>query len=393
MNEGKYVFSQIIETIYRYEFITCVEKYNGDYKIRSFSCWDQFLAMSLGQLGKRESLRDIVLNLEVHKTKLYHLGFRSKPSKSTLADANENRNSRIYEEFAYILIEKAKKLYTNDKAFNLELDGIVYALDSTTIDLCMTLFPWAKFRKTKSGIKLHTLLSLKGNIPSFIHITAASVHDVNILEILTFEVGAYYIMDRGYLDFKKLHIIHDSKSFFVTRTKKNTKLKRLYSKKIRQEEKDQGIRSDQTIILTATKSRKDYPDKLRKIKYFDKETKHYYVFITNNFILDAKIIAGLYKQRWQVELFFKWIKQNLKIQRFFGYSENAVKIQVWIAISIYVVVAIIKKTMSIEKTMNEILQILSLSLFDKTQLNSLLQTRSYKIDNTISLEPPSLFDP
>ena len=309
----------------------------------------------------------------------------------TLRDANELRNYRIFERFAYKLIAKVRKLYVNDEEFSLELSGIAYALDSTTIDLCLALFPWAKFRKTKAGIKLHTLLDFKGNIPSFVHITDAKVADVNVLDVLIFEAGAIYVMDRGYLDFTRLYSIHTAGSFFVTRAKHNTKLKRLYSKKVTANEKASGIRCDQTIVLTGQKSSKAYPEKLRRIKYYDRENDQYYVFLTNNFILPALVIAALYKYRWQVELFFKWIKQHLQVQSFWGYSENAVKTQIWVAMASYSLVAVVKKKLDLSQSMHEILQILSISLFDKTPVKELFSTKAEISSNENSRQQVQLF--
>lgn len=382
MHQGKYVFNQVISFIPRYLFDQCVEKLLGNHRIRVLSCWQQFLVMAFGQLGKRESLRDICLCFEAHREKLYHLGFTGKIKRITLRDANEKRNYRIYENFAYILIAKARKLYVDDEEFALELEGVAYALDSTTINLCLKLFPWANFRTTKSGIKLHTILDFRGNIPAFIHITEAKVSDVKALDVIVFEPGAFYVMDRGYLDFSRLYRIHRVGSFFVTRAKDNTKLRRIYSKAISDEEKNQGIRCDQTVILTGKKAQKDYPEKLRRIKYYDAAQGRYYIFLTNNFILPALTIAALYKQRWQVELFFKWIKQHLKVQKFWGYSINAVKTQIWISMAVYALVAIIKKELALTKSMYEILQILSVSLFDKTALNQLLYTGKDKSQNS-----------
>ena len=375
MHEGQYVFTQIVRFLSEYEFQQCVKEFRGNKRVRSLSCWRQMLCMIFGQLGKRESLRDLCLCLEAHKGKLYHLGLQGGIKRITLRDANELRDYRIFQEFAYKLIAKARKLYVNDNEFSLELSGIAYALDSTTIDLCLTLFPWAKFRKTKAGIKLHTLLDFKGNIPSFVHITDAKVGDVNVLDVMTFEAGAIYVLDRGYLDFKRLYAIHTAGAFFVTRAKHNTKMRRVYSNKVTANEKASGIRCDQTVVLTGQKSSKVYPEKLRRIKYYDKENDQYYVFLTNNFILPALIIAALYKYRWQVELFFKWIKQHLQVQSFWGYSENAVKTQIWVAMASYSLVAIVKKKLELSQSMHEILQILSISLFDKTPVKQLFSTK------------------
>lgn len=378
MFQGKYVFNQVISFISQYEFKECVDEFNGDRGVRKLSCWQQFLTMVFGQLGKRESLRDICICLAAHRMKLYHLGLSDAVRRATLQEANEIRDYRMYEKFAYILIAKARKLYIDDPEFTIELDGVAYALDSTTIELCMTLFPWAKFRTTKAGIKLHTLLDFKGSIPAFIHITDARVSDVKALDMIIFEPGAFYVMDRGYLDFARLYAIHVAGSFFVTRAKDNTKFRRLYSKPITDEEKKQGIRCDQIVVLGRKKARKDYPEKLRRIKYYDAEHDQYYVFLTNNFTLPALIIAKLYQYRWRVELFFKWIKQHLKIQSFWGYSENAVKTQIWIAMAGYALVAIVKKKLELHQTMNGILQILSISLFDKTALIQLFSEDEHR---------------
>lgn len=381
MHEGKYIFNQVISFVSMYLFDQCVEKFAGDRRTKTLSCWQQFLVMVFGQLGKRESLRDIIICLHAHEKKLYHLGLSTNVKRITLRDANENRDYRIYETFAYILIAKARKLYSDDRGFDLELSGIAYALDSTTIELCLSLFPWAKFRKTKSGIKLHTLIDFRGNIPAFIHITEANVSDVKVLDVMIFEAGAFYVVDRGYLDFARLYKIHKAGSFFVTRAKRNTKMKRMYSRLVSAEEKEQGIRCDQVVVLTGHKTKKIYSEKLRRIKYYDAEQKRYYVFLTNNFVLPAKVIADLYRYRWQVELFFKWIKQHLKIQAFWGYSENAVKTQIWIAVATYALVAIFKKKLHIQQSMYEILQILSISLFDKMPLKSLFSSYQNKIEN------------
>jgi hypothetical protein len=349
---------------------------------------DQFLCMAFAQLTYRESLRDIEACLRAMQSKLYHMGIRSRISRSTLADANENRDWRIYGDFAQVLIHIARGLYIEEE-FGVELDQTVYALDSTTIDLCLSLFPWAKFRKHKAGIKLHTLLDLRCNIPTFIRITEALVHDVNILDDIIPEAGAFYIMDRGYLDFGRLYIFHQCLAFFITRAKGNFQFRRLYSQPI---DKSTGLRCDQTIVLTSFYPAKDYPEKLRRIHYVDKETEQNLVFLTNCFTLPAITIAQLYKCRWQVELFFKWIKQHLRIKAFFGTSENAVKTQVWIAISVYVLVAIIKKELNLDLNLYTILQILSVTLFEKVSILQVLMEAGYKTDSNGSCNQLMLFD-
>ena len=369
MFQGKYVFSQIMDQVIHYQFNQCVARYQGESWVKHFSCWEQFLAMSFGQLAHRESLRDVVVCLNAQHEKLYHLGFRAPVVRSTLAYANENRDWRIYRDLAQVFIQYARKLYANDTIFNLDLDGTVYILDSTTIDLCLNIFPWATFRTTKSAVKLHTLIDLKGNIPAFFHISEGKMHDVKFLDILAYEAGAYYVMDKGYLDYGRLHAIHEARAFFVTRAKDNLVCKRLYSNKV---DKAVGVRCDQVIRLSSARAGKKYPDKLRRIKYFDAETSHYYVFLTNDFNVPAKTIADLYKHRWQIELFFKWIKQHLKIQSFWGYSANAVKTQICIAICDYLIVAIMRKQLNLNRNLYEILQILSVSMFDKTPINTLV---------------------
>lgn len=351
-----------------YEFRQCVERYNGNYKIKSFTCLDQFLCMAFAQLTYRESLRDIQACLRAAKQKLYHMGIRGKVSRNTLANANQVRNWKIYADFAQVLIGTARDLYAKDD-FGLQLDQTVYALDATTIDLCLSLFPWAKFRKHKGAVKMHTLLDLRGNIPTAIIITDGKVHDVKALDNIMIEAGAIYIMDRGYLDFKRLYAMHQSSGFFVTRAKRNFDFRRLYSMPV---DKSTGIQCDQIILLNGFYAKKDYPEKLRRIRYFDADNKKTLVFITNNFTLPALTIADLYRCRWQVELFFKWIKQHLRIKAFYGTTENAVKTQIWIAISVYVLVAIVKKRLKLEQSLYSILQILSLTLFEKTQLQQAL---------------------
>lgn len=374
MNSGQTIFSQLMEFLPSYEFRQCVKRYNGNYKVKSFSCWDQFLSMAFAQLTYRESLRDIQACLRVAQNKLYHMGFRGKISRNTLANANQVRDWRIYADFAHVLISIARPLYVKEN-FGLELEQTVYALDSTIIDLCLSLFPWAKFRKRKGAVKLHTLLDLHGSIPTMIFITHGKVHDVKILDDLLIEPGAIYIMDRGYLDFARLHKIQGASAFFVTRAKKNFDFKRLYSHDV---SKDTGIQCDQTIVLMGFYSKKDYPEKLRRIRLLDPETGKRLIFLTNNFKLPAKTITDLYRCRWQVELFFKWIKQNLRIKAFYGTSENAVKTQIWIAISVYVLVAIVKKRIKLDLSLYTILQILSVSLFEKVPLYQALSDQNYK---------------
>jgi len=368
MHAGRIIFSQIMDFIPLHEFHKCVRRYQGQHRVRRFSCYDQFLCMAFAQLTYRESLRDIEICLRAMQPKLYHAGFRGKASRSTLADANEKRDWRIYADFAHVLIRTARALYVTED-FGLELQQTTYALDSTTIDLCLSLFPWAHFRKHKGAIKLHTLMDLCGNIPSFIDITHGKIHDIAILNQLVLEPGAFYIMDRGYIDFGQLYRFTQESAFFVIRAKKNLDYSR---RSYRPVDPSTGLRSDQTIVLTGPKTSKLYPDPLRRITYFDVETKRRFVFLTNNFTLPALTIALLYKYRWQIELFFKWIKQHLRIKAFYGTSKNAVKSQIWIAISIYVLVAIIKKQLKIERSLNEILQILSITLFENTSLLQLL---------------------
>ena len=357
----------------RHSFCSCVNKYQGNYRVRTFTCWEQFLVMAFAQLTYRESLRDIETCLRAMKNKLYHLGIRNNISRSTLADANEKRDCKIYADFANILIKEAKELYSDEKFFN-ELDETIYALDSTTIDLCLSLFPWAKFRSTKGAIKMHTLLNLQNNIPAFISITDGSVHDVNILDELITEIGAFYIIDRGYADFERLYRLNISNAYFVTRAKSNLRFKRIYSHHI---DKSTGLICDQSISLAGYYTSKDYPDKLRRIKYFDADNDKRLVFITNNFSLPALTIANLYKHRWQIELFFKWTKQNLKIKSFYGNSFNAVKTQIWIAISVYVLLAIIKKKLRIEHSLYTFLQVVSISIFEKTPIISMFSENYY----------------
>jgi hypothetical protein len=364
MNIGRSVFSQLMEFLPHQEFQKCVERYGGDRYLKSLSCWDQYLAMAFAQLTYRESLRDIEACLRSVSSKLYHMGFRGKVARSTLADANESRDWRIYADFAQILIAIARPLYASDP-MGVDLDHSLYALDSTTIDLCLSLFPWAKFRHHKAAVKMHTLLDLHGNIPTFIHITDGKVHDVNILDEFLPDAGAFYVMDRGYIDFQRLFIFTLCSAFFVVRTKENVLLQRRYSHPV---DKTTGVRSDHTVILTAFDSATAYPDALRRVSYFDIETKKRLKFLTNNFALPALTIAEIYKCRWQVEIFFKWIKQNLRIKSFYGISENAVKTQIWIAVSVYVLVAIVRKRLGLEDSLYRILQIFSVTIFEKAPI-------------------------
>jgi hypothetical protein len=361
MHEGRTVLAQLTDELPKHEFDRCVERYRGNRWVRSMSCYDQYLIMMFAQLTYRESLRDIAVGLQAQATNLYHSGIRSPGARSTLADANEKRDWRIFADFAQVLIRQASELYAGED-FGIELEQTAYALDSTTIDLCLSLFPWAKFRRTKAAVKLHTLLALQGNYPTVVIITPGKVHDVNILDDLFFDAGSFYVMDRGYLDYARLHRIHRHSAFFVTRTKSNFRFRRRYSQPV---DKTSGLRFDQTVILSGLCSRRDYPDPLRRIGYTDPDTGLRLDFLTNNIVVPALTIAQLYHSRWQVELFFKWIKQHLRIKAFYGTSENAVKTQVWIAISVYVLVAILKKHLHLSQSPYTILQILSLTLFEK----------------------------
>ena len=368
MHTGKLVFAQLMEHLPLHTFRRCVAKYAGAYPTLTFTHLDQYLCMAFAQFTYRESLRDIETCLRAHSSKLYHLGIRGGIARSTLADANETRDWRIYQDFAHALIRLARQRYTED-GFGVELKQTAYALDSTTIDLCLALFPWARFRKQKAAVKLHTLLDLRGNIPTFIHISDGKLHDVNVLDQMAFEAGSFYVMDRGYVDFDRLYTLHQAQAFFVIRAKSNLQYRRVYSRAV---DKRTGLRCDQTILLTGLHTSRDYPIQLRRVKFYDVEHDRLLVFLTNNFDLPALAIAQLYRCRWQVELFFKWIKQHLRIKAFFGTSENAVKTQVWIAISAYVLVAIVKKRLKSEASLYTILQILSLTLFEKTPLIQLL---------------------
>jgi hypothetical protein len=370
MNSGKYVFTQIIGLVSSTSFQTIVNRHSGDYKTKDFSCWKQFLCMAFGQLTHRESLSDTLMCLKANAHKLYHLGIGELVANSTLTRANENRSYLIYEELAMLLIKQAKQLYLDENDLEIQLKNNVFAIDATTIDLCLSTFYWATFRGTKGGIKLHTQLNLKTSIPEFILFSPASVHEVNVLDIISFEPNSFYVMDRGYVDYKRLYRIHLCDAFFVTRAKDNMDYRRLYSHAV---DKAKGVLCDQTIMLNGYYAAKDYPNKMRRIKFRDEETGKILIFLTNNFHLSAIEIAQLYKHRWKIELFFKWIKQHLKIKSFWGHSENAVKVQVWIAVSVYVLVAIAKKHFMLKQSLYEILQVLSISIFEKMPINQLFQ--------------------
>ena len=364
MHEGRTVFAQVMDELPKHELAKCIDRYGGDFHVRSMRCYEQFLIMGFAQLTYRESLRDIETCLRALGPKLYHSGIRSRSARSTLADANEKRDWRIFADFAQVLIAQATELYGDEK-IGAKIQAAAYALDSTTIDLCLSLFPWAKFRRTKAAIKLHTLLALRGNFPTVIILTSGKVHDVNILDELIFDAGSFYVMDRGYLDFARLHRIDEDRAFFVTRAKKNSRFRRRYSNPVA---KASGVRFDQTVVLTGFYSHQQYPDALRRVGYRDPLTGKRFVFLTNNFRLSALTIARLYKSRWQIELFFKWIKQHLRIKAFYGTSENAVRVQIWIAIAVYVLIAIMRKRLRLPHSPYAILQILSVTLFEKTPI-------------------------
>ena len=380
MTENKTIFSQILDYLPVYDFNKCVNRYQGNYKIKTFTCRNHFYVMAFAQLTFRESLRDIESTLNAMRKKLYHIGIRTAIRRTTLAKANETRDWRIYADFAMHLISIARPLYANED-IGIELDQMIYALDATTIDLCLSVFPWARFRKKKAAIKLHTLIDVHGNIPLFIWITDGKVHDVNVLDILIPEPGSIYLIDRGYIDFSRLYNLTQAQSFFVTLAKSNMEYRRISSSPV---DKSTGLRSDQIIMLTGINTSKEYPEKIRRIHYYDSDQDLRLIFLTNNMTLPALTIAKLYKCRWQVELFFKWIKQNLRIKRFFGTSENAVKTQIWIAICIYLLVAIIKKKLKIEESLYTILQVLSVSLFEKMPILQAFQ--SIDSDESISVD-------
>jgi hypothetical protein len=388
MNFGKTMFAQIMEFVPWSSFARIVARYGGDSRVRSLSCTEQFRAMAFAQLTYRESLRDIETCLLANQTKLYSMGFRLPVKRSTLADANEGRDWRIWEDLAALLIRRARKLYCND-SFGVDLSNTVYALDATTIDLCLSLFPWAPFRTTKAAVKLHTLLDLRGNIPAFIHISDGKTHEVNVLDMLAFEAGAFYVMDRGYLDFGRLYALHQSGAFFITRAKRGMDARRVYSMPA---DRSKGIICDQRIVLNGFYISQDYPEQLRRIRFKDPESGKTLVFLTNNTALPALTIAALYKSRWQVELFFKWIKQHLRIKRFIGNSENAVKTQIWCAVSTYVLIAIVKKELQLDASLYSLLQILSVSVFEKTQLSQAFAGSGQFTEQTDFTNQLNLFD-
>jgi len=388
MNAERTVFSQVTDFLPLHEFRRCVQRYRGNYRMRTFSCLDQFLCMCFAQLTFRESLRDIETCLRAMKTKLYHMGIRGNVSRSTLADANEKRDWRIYRDFAQELIAIARPLYVEEE-LDVDLEATAYALDSTTIDLCLSLFPWARFRRAKGAIKLHTLLDLRGNIPTFIHLSDGKLHDVNALDLLIPEPGSFYIMDKGYIDFARLFRIHQASAFFVIRSKRNFCYNRQRSRQIN---KSKGLRCDQTVVATGVKTAGYYPEPLRRISFVDLDTKKRFVFLTNNFVLPAQNIPALYKARWQIELFFKWIKQHLRIKAFFGTSPNAVKTQVWIAVSTYLLVAIVKKRLDLDLSLYTILQILSVSIFEKALITKVLANSLLTANEPLLCKQLNLFD-
>jgi uncharacterized protein DUF4372/DDE family transposase len=389
MNSGKTIFAQLMDFVpSAYDFRCCVGRYHGNYKVKSFSCWDQFLTLAFAQLTYRESLRDIEACLRATPQKLYHMGIRTQVSRNTLANANQIRDWRIYADFAHTLIHEARTLYKGEP-FGIELDQTVYALDATTIDLCLSLFPWAQFRRHKSAVKLHTLLDLRGSIPTVVIVTGGQIHEVNVLDQLIWEAGAIYLMDRAYVDFRRLYRMHQSGAFFVTRAKKRFDCRRLYSQRV---DKKTGLQCDQIVTLNNPVPKRGYPERLRRVRYFDVTSQKRLVFLTNNFLLPAFTITQLYRCRWQVELFFRWIKQHLRIKAFYGTSENAVRTQVWIAIAVYVLVAIVKKRLNLERSLHSILQILSVSLFEKTPILEALSQPEYSEINYDSGNQLILFE-
>ena len=389
MNSGKFVFSQLMGLVSSTSFQTLVTRHKGDYKVKDFSCWKQYLCMAFGQLTHRESLSDTILCLKANADKTYHLGIGDVVAKSTLSTANENRSYLIYYDLAMLLIKQAKQLYLGDSDLEVELENNVFAIDATTIDLCLSTFYWATFRSTKGGIKLHTQLDLKTSIPEFIYFSTASVHDVNALDFISFEANSFYIMDRGYVDYKRLYSIHCCNAFFITRAKDNMSCRRVKSYP---SDKTGGVLYDQSILLNNYYAAQDYPKKIRRIKFYDQQSEKTFIFLTNNFDLKATEVAQLYKHRWKIELFFKWIKQHLKIKSFWGQSENAVKTQVWIAVSVYVLVAIAKKKFMLQQSLYEILQILSISIFERMPINQLFQQTQKQYFKELNHNQLSMFD-
>jgi hypothetical protein len=389
MNQGKYVFSQLLSLISHRSFHTCVKRYQGNYKTKHFSCWKQFLCMAFGQLTHRESLNDTMVCLHINEQKLYHLGIGEAVSKSTLSKANENRDWRIYQDLALLLIAEAKRLYVGESDLEVALKNNVFAIDASTIDLCLSAFWWAKFRTTKGGIKLHTQLDLKTAIPEFLHITEAAVHEVNVLDLIVYQPDSFYVLDRGYTDFQRLNRIHQAKAFFIIRAKDNLNFSRISSTP---PEKKNGVVCDQLIRLNTYYARKDYPEQLRRVKFYDKENDRTLVFLTNNLQLKATDVAQLYKHRWKIELFFKWIKQHLKIKSFWGRSENAVKTQIWMAVSVYVLVAIAKKKFNLKQSLYEILQVVSICIFDKTPLRDLFSNSIQQNFKELNSNQLNMFD-
>jgi len=388
MHQGKFVFSQIMDRLPWRRFQTCVERYRGDANVQTFKCADYFRVMAFAQLTYRESLRDIVACLNVVPEKMYHLGIRSGVSRNNLSNATKQRDWRIFADFAQVLIEEARRLYQSDSQA-VDIDATVYALDASTIDLCLSLFPWAPFRKTKAAIKLHTLLNIQGDIPEFILISDGKLQDVNVLDYLLFQAGAFYLLDRGYLDFERLYKINQAKAFFVTRAKRNTKMTRRYSAEV---DKTTGVQCDQTVVLSNADSFATYPEPFRRVRYYDDQLEKRFVFITNNMTLPARTIADLYKARWRVELFFKWIKQHLRIKTFYGVSENAVKSQIWIGVSVYLLVAILKKELGLPQSLHQILQIFSLTQFEKTSIFAMFEKKNYNFQNNTYSNQLTLFD-
>jgi hypothetical protein len=389
MNQGKYIFSQVIALISHKKFQAIVRRHKGDHKVKDFSCWKQFLCMAFGQLTHRESLSDTIVCLKANADKMYHLGIGNVVAKSTLSIANENRSCLIYYDLAMLLIKEAKQLYLGDSDIDVALENNIFAIDATTIDLCLSTFCWATFRRTKGGIKLHTQLDLKTAIPEFIHFSTASVHEVNALDLINFEANSFYIMDRGYVDYKRLYNIHCCNAFFITRAKGRMDCRRIKSYP---SDKANGVRCDQSILLNNFYPARDYPEKIRRIKFYDHESKKTFIFLTNNFYLKATEVARLYKQRWKIELFFKWIKQHLKIKSFWGQSENAVKTQVWIAVAVYVLIAIAKKKFMLKQSLYEIIQILSISIFERLTIHELFQQTQKQYFKELNHNQLNIFD-